>query len=211
MASIKKTFSLIHEIIYYERFEKDKLFDFVLKSIGSNQESLALIINIVVDGHEPFLSAIKTFMYFFITYSSDNPSLFDSLPIETFAKETLRLEAPFPYCARNAGEDIQIGGKTIKKGDRVIFFISAGNVDPHQYIDPPCVHQRSHKSSPLTFGAGSHYCAGAVITKKSLAVFAKSFLNAFKKKNLSKSKVNWKDTFGFRTIDHLTIIIAEND
>ncbi|AUJ79418.1 cytochrome P450 [Bacillus velezensis] len=206
IASIKKTYRLINEIIDDERFEEDRLFDCVLKSIGTHQESLALIINIVIDGHEPFLSAIKTFMYFFIKYSSENPSFLDSLPIETFAEETLRLEIPFPYCARNANEDIQIGSKTIKKGNRVIFFISAGNVDPQQYINPSCIHQHSHKSAPLTFGAGSHYCAGAVITKKSLAIFAKSFQKAFQGQNLSQSKASWMDTFGFRTLNHLTII-----
>ena len=73
-------------------------------------------------------------MYFFIKYSSENPSFLDSLPIETFAEETLRLEIPFPYCARNANEDIQIGSKTIKRQPGNLFYFCGK-------CRPPTIHK----------------------------------------------------------------------
>lgn len=71
-------------------------------------------------------------MYLYIQTQNDklphnNP--YSLLTLENIVEESLRMECPFPYCARVANEDIPLGDKLINKGDRIILFISSGNRD----------------------------------------------------------------------------------
>ncbi|WKB35817.1 cytochrome P450 [Terrilactibacillus sp. S3-3] len=164
IVSIRRTFEVISEIIENGRYKENKLLDYLIRSVGFNDESLALITNVTVDGHEPFVSAVKSHIYLYLSCLNSNNKIFSEELSKKIEEKFLRLEAPFPYCARNALEDINIGGKVIKKGQRVIFFISAGNIDPYVFNDSKCPYSEEHPSKNLTFGVGRHYCLGANIT-----------------------------------------------
>lgn len=199
--SINKTYKIINEIIDNQRYKQGKLIDMMLKDIGQRKEILALIINITVDGHEPFLSSVKSTIYYLLKYK-DNPKDYSK---SKFITNVLRLECPFPYCARNAIENIRVGDQLISKGDRVIFFISAGNRDMDYF---GCEERKEPRT--LTFGNGSHYCVGGVLTIKSLEELLAVFENTLKKNYLKIQKCNWDDTFGYRTITDLVLTKADH-
>lgn len=208
--SIDKTYSIISEIRDQQRYEKNGLFDLILKNVDQVEDSLALIANVTVDGHEPFLSAVKTLMYLYIQTQNDklphnNP--YSLLTLENIVEESLRMECPFPYCARVANEDIPLEDKLINKGDRIILFISSGNRDQSKYENPNECQKRSNTPPILSFGVGSHYCAGANLTRKSLKVFLNTIQPFIKDKSLIIDDLEWNDTFGFRTISTLKVTI----
>ncbi|PEA52946.1 cytochrome [Bacillus pseudomycoides] len=211
--SIDQTYSIISEIRDQQRYEKNGLFDLILKNVNHVEDSLALIVNITVDGHEPFLSAVKTLMYLYIQkqnhrLSNDNP--YNLLTIENIVEESLRLECPFPYCARVADEDISLGNTFINKGDRIILFISSGNRDQSKYRNPNECQKRLNSPPILSFGVGSHYCAGANLTRKSLKTFLNTIIPFIEDKSLIIDHLEWNDTFGFRTISTLKVKIQTN-
>ncbi|MGE6663865.1 cytochrome P450 [Paenibacillus xylanexedens] len=205
IASIEKTYSIISEIVTAKRFYEGKLLDNIIKSVGLNKDGLSLIVNVAIDGHEPFLSTVKSFLYYYVECFSQHANVLTSVPIEGLVNEVLRLEAPFPYCARVAVEDLKIGGCEIKSGSRVIFLISAANRDPKHHQTANCPHYDTSKTSLLTFGAGAHYCPGAALTKKSIEEFAIQFISAYEEKKLGILEQSWNDTFGFRTLDKLSV------
>lgn len=208
--SIDKTYSIISEIRDQQRYEKNGLFDLILKNVDQVEDSLALIANVTVDGHEPFLSAVKTLMYLYIQTQNDklphnNP--YSSLTLENIVEESLRMECPFPYCARVANENIPLEDTLINKGDRIILFISSGNRDQSKYENPNECQKRSNTPPILSFGVGSHYCAGANLTRKSLKVFLNTIQPFIEDKSLIINDLEWNDTFGFRTISTLKVTI----
>lgn len=159
-----------------------------------------------MDGHEPFVSAVKSHIYLYLSCLNSNNKIFSEELSKKIEEKFLRLEAPFPYCARNALEDINIGGKVIKKGQRVIFFISAGNIDPYVFNDSKCPYSEEHPSKNLTFGVGRHYCLGANITRLSIKQFSDAFTQYIKENpKIHILKSEWKDTFGFRTLKDFAI------
>jgi cytochrome P450 len=75
---------------------------------------------------------------------------------------------------RHAVEDVEIGGKTIKQGERVMGMLVAANYDPRYFADPDRldIHRQSdgQREVHVAFGAGLHYCLGAHLAKQEFEV-----------------------------------------
>jgi cytochrome P450 len=81
--------------------------------------------------------------------------------IPNMVSETIRWQTPLAYMRRTALQDVELGGKTIKAGDKVAMWYVSGNRDeevierPNDYwIERPRVRQH------LSFGFGIHRCVG---------------------------------------------------
>ncbi|HET7334701.1 MAG TPA: cytochrome P450 [Rhizomicrobium sp.] len=105
----------------------------------------------------------------------DNPELIPSM-----VSETIRWQTPLAHMRRNATRDIELGGKLIKKGDKVIMWYVSGNRDdevienPNAYIiDRPRVRQH------LSFGFGIHRCVGNRLAELQLKIIWEEILKRF--------------------------------
>jgi cytochrome P450 len=104
-----------------------------------------------------------------------DPSLIGSM-----VSETLRWQTPLSYMRRTATRDVELGGKTICKGDKVVMWYASGNRDetvierPYDYwIDRPNV--RRH----LAFGFGIHRCLGNRLAELQLKILWEEILQRF--------------------------------
>ena len=88
----------------------------------------------------------------------DHPDLLDAA-----VDEMLRYDSPVQINGRYVREDVEIGGKRIRAGQRVLTMIGAANRDPEIFEDPEtmdiCRRQKNH----LSFGLGIHYCLGPAL------------------------------------------------
>jgi cytochrome P450 len=87
----------------------------------------------------------------------------------TAATETIRLQTPIAHMRRTATRDVEFGGKTIHKGDKVILWYNSGNRDEAVFPDgdrwdPERENSRRH----LSFGYGIHRCLGARLAELQL-------------------------------------------
>ncbi|MEV4116471.1 cytochrome P450 [Nonomuraea sp. NPDC049695] len=78
---------------------------------------------------------------------------------------------------RYAHEDIEIGGRTIRKGEAVVILTGVANRDERIYPDPDVFDIRRAQTDPhLSFGYGPRFCIGASLARVELeAVFARLF------------------------------------
>ncbi len=88
----------------------------------------------------------------------------------TAATETIRLQTPIAHMRRTATRDIEFGGQTIHKGDKVVLWYNSGNRDEGvfpdaDHWDPTRENSRRH----LSFGYGIHRCLGARLAELQLA------------------------------------------
>jgi len=86
------------------------------------------------------------------------------------ATETIRLQTPIAHMRRTATRDVELGGKTIRKGDKVILWYNSANRDEAVFPDgdrwdPERENSRRH----LSFGYGIHRCLGARLAELQLA------------------------------------------
>jgi cytochrome P450 len=81
---------------------------------------------------------------------------------------------------RTATEDFEIGGKTIKKGDKILLWYLSGNRDEEVFEDPYTFSVLRDPNPHMTFGAGGpHFCLGFSLAQLEIRVMFEELLRRF--------------------------------
>lgn len=114
-----------------------------------------------------------------------NPEQFEKLKAnpELLAKavpEIIRWQTPLAHMRRTAIEDIELGGKMIRKGDKVVMWYFSGNRDADA-IDRPdeFIVDRPRPRQHLSFGFGIHRCVGNRLAEMQLRILWEEILQRF--------------------------------
>ena len=102
--------------------------------------------------------------------------------IPAMVSETIRWQTPLAYMRRTALQDVELGGKTIKKGDKVAMWYVSGNRD-EEVIDRPNDFwiERPRVRQHLSFGFGIHRCVGNRLAELQLKIIWEEILKRFPK------------------------------
>jgi cytochrome P450 len=81
---------------------------------------------------------------------------------------------------RTATQDVELGGKLIRKGDKVIMWYASGNRD-ETVIDNPDAYiiDRERPRNHLSFGFGIHRCVGNRLAELQLRILWEEILARF--------------------------------
>ncbi|KUO14196.1 cytochrome P450 [Streptomyces sp. DSM 15324] len=123
------------------------------------------VLMLAVAGNETTRNAITHGMHAFLTHP-EQWELFKERRPGTAAEEIVRWATPVVSFQRTATQDTELGGKQIRKGDRVGIFYASANHDPEVFDRPDEFDVLRDPNPHLGFGGGGpHFCLG-----KSLAV-----------------------------------------
>ena len=104
-----------------------------------------------------------------------NPELLPSM-----VAETIRWQTPLAYMRRTANQDTILGGKKIKKGDKVLMWYVSGNRDESHFENPDdYIIDRHNVRSHLSFGFGIHRCMGNRVGEMQLKILWEEILKRF--------------------------------
>jgi len=81
--------------------------------------------------------------------------------VPTAVEEVLRFDSPVQRQIRLAGEDLEVGGQRISKGQALVLVIGSANRDAAQFPEPDRLDVLRKENRHLTFGMGAHFCVGA--------------------------------------------------
>lgn len=84
---------------------------------------------------------------------------------DTATEEFLRYDSPVQMAGRIASEAVEIGGRTIQPGQRVIAVLGAANRDPEQFAEPDRLLLDRRDNKHVAFGSGVHVCLGAFLAR----------------------------------------------
>ncbi len=113
------------------------------------------------------------------------PEQFDKLRadpklIPSMVSETIRWQTPLTHMTRVATRDVELGGKTIRKGDRVVLWYVSGNRDESKVEDPEAyVIDRKNPRQHMSFGFGIHRCLGNRLAELQLKIVWEEMLARF--------------------------------
>jgi cytochrome P450 len=104
-----------------------------------------------------------------------NPGL-----IPTLVPEIIRWQSPIIHMRRTALADIEVGGKSIKAGDKVCMWYVSGNRD-EEAIDNPnqFIVDRPRARQHLSFGFGIHRCVGNRLAELQLIILWEEILKRY--------------------------------
>jgi cytochrome P450 len=101
--------------------------------------------------------------------------------LETAVNEFLRFDGPLKVIIRQANSDFELGGQTIKAGNRLFLMTAAANRDPAQFDHPDVLDIRRNPNAHLGFGHGPHSCMGAslgqVLAREAIGTLLREFPN----------------------------------
>ena len=96
------------------------------------------------------------------------------------ADEILRFTSPVISFARDATSDTELGGQSIRAGDRVVMLHPSGNRDDRVFADPDRLDLGRDPNPHVAFGGGGpHYCLGANLAKREIRVLFEVLLDRF--------------------------------
>ncbi|QUD89450.1 cytochrome P450 [Phenylobacterium montanum] len=100
--------------------------------------------------------------------------------IPSMVSETIRWQTPLAHMRRTAVADTEVGGKLIRKGDKVIMWYLSGNRDEAVIENPDAyIIDRPRPRQHMSFGFGIHRCVGNRLAELQLTIVWEEILKRF--------------------------------
>jgi cytochrome P450 len=104
-----------------------------------------------------------------------NPGL-----IPTMVPEIIRYQTPISYMRRTALADYELGGKTIRSGDKLAMWYISGNRDAEVIENADrFIIDRARPRQHLSFGFGIHRCVGNRLAELQLTILWEEIMQRF--------------------------------
>ena len=100
--------------------------------------------------------------------------------IPNMVSEIVRWQSPVAHMCRTAMDDVEVGGKTIRKWDKVAIWYLSGNRDAAHFADADrLVIDRANVRQHLSFGYGIHRCLGNRLAEMQLTILWQEIMQRF--------------------------------
>ena len=144
-------------------------------------EYLGNLILLIVGGNDTTRNSMSASIY----GSHLFPSEWDKVKanrdlIPNAVAEIIRWQTPLAYMRRTALEDVEMHGKTIKKGDKVAMWYVSGNRDERKFENPnTLIFDRPNARNHISFGFGIHRCFGNRLAELQLQILWDEMMKRF--------------------------------
>jgi cholest-4-en-3-one 26-monooxygenase len=99
--------------------------------------------------------------------------------IPAAVEEALRMFPAFAHFRRTATRDTELGGQTIREGEKVVMWYVSSNRDESRYDDPDRFDLRRNPEHQAFGAGGRHFCLGTALARLELKVMFEETLARF--------------------------------
>jgi cytochrome P450 len=132
----------------------------------SEREIVNTCLLLLFGGHETTTNLIANSVLALIRAPASRLELLEDSSLAAEAVEELnRFDGPAKMVVRRAAEDLELRGRHIAAGDRVLLVTCAANRDPRRFHDADRLDLRRAENRHVAFGFGIHYCLGAPLAR----------------------------------------------
>jgi len=174
----------------------------------TEDELLATSVLLFFAGHETTVNLIGSGMRQLLLHPEQLAKLrADPSLIQSAVEELLRFDGPVQRTGRTVSADVELGGVTLHRGDRVVGFVAAANRDPAQFPEPDRLDITRSDNQHLAFGAGIHYCVGAALARAEAQIAIDTLLRRFPTLKLQDAAPTWRETAIIRGMTALPLSV----
>ncbi len=172
----------------------------------SEDEVIANTIVTMVGGQETTTNLIGNGILTLLRHRDQLEKLRGDLSLVPSAvEELLRYESPSQHTARLAPDDVELGGKKIRKRQAVIAVMGAANRDPERFPEPDRLDICRQDNRHVAFAWASHFCFGAPLARIEGQIVFETVLRRMPNLRLEPGPVTWRDNLGLRGLTALPI------
>lgn len=103
----------------------------------------------------------------------------DPALIPSAVEEALRMFPAFAHFRRTATEDVRLGDKEIKEGEKVVLWYPSTNRDESRFDDPDTFDVQRDPEHQAFGAGGRHFCLGAALARLELKVLLEETLSHY--------------------------------
>lgn len=172
----------------------------------TEDEILSVCILLYVAGEETTVNLIGNGMLALLRHPDQIQKLKqEPIIIQSAVEELLRYDSPAQLLARIATKNVDIGGKTIRAGERVFVSLGAANRDPAQFPDPDRLDLSRSENRHLAFADGIHHCLGAALARVEAQIAIDTLVQRLPDMKLSTDKLEWRKNIALRGLKTLPV------
>lgn len=172
----------------------------------STHELIATCVLLLNAGHEASVNGFGNGMVSLFQHPQERDRLFndpDGLA-ETAIEEFLRFDSPLQYFERTATSDLELGGVSIKSGQKIVSLLGSANRDSSVFVNADTFDVARSSNPHIGFGAGIHFCIGAPLARLEMSVSLPSLIKRFPNLNLNEEPVR-RQTFSLRGYERVSV------
>ena len=172
----------------------------------SELEVVAMCTALVFGGHETTVNLIGNGLLALLRDPAALACVRDAPEvIDTAVEELLRFDSPAQLISRTARTDFAWHGREIKAGDAVVALLGSANRDPEVFAAPDRLDVTRAPNPHVAFGAGTHFCPGALLTRIEARAAIPALLRRFPCLRLGSTPPTWRPTAVLRGLAHLPV------
>jgi cytochrome P450 PksS len=181
----------------------------------SRDEIVSMVFLLLFAGHETTTHLISGSVHELLK----NPDLRDWLEqdwgrADLAVEEFLRFITPVQFTKpRYVRRDVDLGGVTVKKGEKVMAMLAAANLDPQANPHPERLDLQRKPNRHIAFGTGIHFCLGHQLARIEGRCALKSLFRRWPQLTLgvAESDIIWRKRPGLKAINRLPVVPAKQD
>ncbi|MFZ0751809.1 MAG: cytochrome P450, partial [Pyrinomonadaceae bacterium] len=189
-----------------ERPGNDALSAMLAADDATDEERVLIAINLIMGMYENVTHAISLSLRTILR----EPKILhhlrncpDDLPAAV--EEMLRHEGTAPMLSRVALENIEIGGVTIPKGQRVILLLAAADRDAKCFADPDRFVPDRDPNAQIAFGVGRRACPGSGLARTMLEAAVTTLIARLPDMHLVDNDPAWREEINIRGLRALHV------
>ena len=172
----------------------------------SEVEMLATSITLLAGGHETTTGLIGNGLLALLQHPTQFRRLQDDPALIPHAiEELLRYDSPVQRAERLTRESVEIDGRTISAGERVLLVVAAANRDPAQFPEPDRLDVGRQENRHVAFGLGIHSCIGSPLARMEGTLAIETILRRFPSLGLEEHELAWQENVALRVLKRLSV------
>lgn len=143
----------------------------------SMEEFNSFFMLLLVAGNETTRNLVSGGLLALIEHPGERARLqADPALLPTAVEEMLRWVTPVNVFQRTAQRDVELGGHSIREGDKVVLFYASANRDEEIFPDAHRFDVGRAPNEHLAFGIGPHFCLGANLARLEIRIMFEELL-----------------------------------